>query len=583
MINITGHLFFDRLRSANVQGAENGIANVTIVLQDINTLLRLGVLTDNAGQYAFQNVPAGEYRIVEAYGEPAVNSPGIFDTEAVIGPIPIATVPPISFAPNPPAGATNLDCVTPNTILLTAGTTDIAVQDILNGPVAYSSISLLMDGCAEVSPENLVTAADFGTMGAFPPGTEANTGAFPNPYPDIAPDFEYVLPDPLEFVPDDGQYTIQNLMNNSRQNVIGSWWRVADHTFGNEQGRMMVVNGFDPGSVFFVAQVSVTPNTNYLFSAWIMDMFKVPGFANPAFGVVILDESGEILYQQHLGEMIPVQQNYPVWKQIGTVINSRENTSLTVKFLSEGPAALGNDYAIDDITFNEIDLPLFNPVKSVDKQSVCIGAAVTYTITIENTCTQPITDVFFSDDIPEGLVFVDGSVTINGIEQPAANPVQGFPLPNITSGETVVISFSAEATEIPAINPAINIAEINYNYTPIEGGIPDFFTSQSNAVPVLIRSCECEEGSCEQDFCRLFDVSLPITVIPFAIPGTPEITCEGELDIIQSHVPCDNEIINFEFTLRQRIRVDLPVRFGAQVCPGETCNEDLGMCEDIII
>ena len=62
-------------------------------------------------------------------------------------------------------------------------------------------------------------------------------------------------------------------MNNSMSSEIGAWWRIADHTQGNETGRMMIVNGFNPGSVF-LDTVAVQPNTNYLFTAWIMNLFS---------------------------------------------------------------------------------------------------------------------------------------------------------------------------------------------------------------------------------------------------------------------------------------------------------------------
>ena len=57
---------------------------------------------------------------------------------------------------------------------------------------------------------------------------------------------------------------------------------------GNETGRMIIVNGFNPGSVFFRDTVAVQPNTNYLFTAWIMNLFKVTGYPNPELSVRIL-------------------------------------------------------------------------------------------------------------------------------------------------------------------------------------------------------------------------------------------------------------------------------------------------------
>lgn len=198
----------------------------------------------------------------------------------------------------------------------------------------------ILDPCAITTDENLITDADNGTFGFFPAGTPPNTGAPVEPYPEVTPDFTYVLPNPDVFTPLDGEYTVQNIMTNSMSTNIGAWWRIADHTVGNETGRMMIVNGFNPGAIFFKSVVNVQPNTNYLFSAWILNLFKVPGYPNPELGVVILDQNNNVIYQATLGALIPVNTNAPEWKEIGTVINSLNNTTLTVEFLSEGPEVI---------------------------------------------------------------------------------------------------------------------------------------------------------------------------------------------------------------------------------------------------
>lgn len=56
-------------------------------------------------------------------------------------------------------------------------------------------------------------------------------------------------------------------MTNALSQQIGAWWRISDHTTGDETGRMMVVNGYNPGCIFFTSTVNVQPNTNYLFSS----------------------------------------------------------------------------------------------------------------------------------------------------------------------------------------------------------------------------------------------------------------------------------------------------------------------------
>ena len=126
-----------------------------------------------------------------------------------------------------------------------------------------------------------------------------------------------------------------------------------------------------------------------------------------------------------------------------------------MEFLSEGPEVIGNDYAIDDISFNKIQVPEFIPVKTVDRPSAAVGETVRFTVTLANTCQSPLTNLFFQDQVPDGLSFVPGTVTING---------------QINSGA----------------NPALNQAVIRYSYTPVAGGIPGIYLVTSNEVPVLM-------------------------------------------------------------------------------------------------
>lgn len=486
MATLSGRVLFDRDRSATITAGDSGLENIPVVLQNISTTERLTILTDDDGNYIFLNVPNGNYRIVESYGTTGgFPTPGNF-FNAVPGSIPPGVNPPITAAVNPPQGSTNLDSVTPDTLLVTVSGGDLANLNFLNGPVIYTPVEAILDPCAIIAGENLIHGADNGTFGSFPQGTPANTGAPAEPYPGVTPDFTYVLPNPAVFAPMGGEYTVQNIMNNSMSAQIGAWWRIADHTVGNETGRFMVVNGFNPGAVFFRDTVTVQPNTNYLFTSWILNLFKVNGYPDPELGVRILDENGDVLYSATLGSLIPVNVNAPEWKQIGSVVNSQNNTSLTVEFLSEGPEVIGNDYAIDDISFNEILVPQFIPVKDADRETANVGETVNYTVTLANPCRSPLTDVFFKDTVPDGLAFVPGSVIVNGTTDPGADPNDGFELPDVPGGETVTVEFAALVTEIPTPNPALNTAVITYSYTPVEGGIPGVFTETSNEVPVEV-------------------------------------------------------------------------------------------------
>lgn len=134
MAAISGRVIFDRDRSATVSGSDSGLANIPVVLQNIDTSFRLTVLTDTSGNYSFINVPNGTYRLVESYGTTGgVPSPGDFSL-AQAGSIPSGVNPPVTAAPNPPAGTTNLDSVTPDTLFITVAGSGLSNLNFLNGP-----------------------------------------------------------------------------------------------------------------------------------------------------------------------------------------------------------------------------------------------------------------------------------------------------------------------------------------------------------------------------------------------------------------------------------------------------------------
>jgi len=490
MARISGRLAFDRTRSAAMSNALTGISGVSIVLQDTDNNLTASVLTASDGTYSFINVPEGNYQVVEKYGFPATAiGTGDFSTATVSAIINGGTVPPIGFVVNPPYGATDLDNTIPNTWKLSVNGANLIGIDFLNAPVAYMPIQEITDANVVIDDVNLITDFDNGTFGTLPAGTDANTGAYPSPYSNVGSDFMLVTPSiNLSYTsPDDGQYTIQNILNYGRENSLGNWWNVADHTTGNEMGRMLVVNGYNPGAIILSTTVTVRPETYYLFSAWILNLCTTNlNFANVAFAVNILGSGGNMLYNATLGNIIPNKSDFPEWHEIGTVFNSGNNTAVTVQFISMGPAAIGNDYLIDDIALYAVQVPVFPAIKTATPNSARVNDLITFRVTLENTGESQMENVFFIDPIPDGLEFVPNSVRVNGNQMLGANPNVGFTVPNVQSGESLFVEFLARAIFVPTPNPTINIARINYMYTPVQGGIPSRYETTTNETPVTI-------------------------------------------------------------------------------------------------
>ncbi len=483
MATISGRLLYDPYRSTNPLASNvQGIVNVPIALQNKITKETLVVLTDTDGNYSFINVPNGDYQIVEIHGYiGAITSPGDFTNATIKDLITKAVVPPISYIPSPATGSTHLDCTSPNTLFITVNDDDVTNLFILNGPVKYIPIETIMDRNVIVLDENLITIAENGTFGLYPQGTKSITFA-DSTYPGIGEGFTFVN----TRAPHDGEYTIENITSETASGY--TWWAFADHTTGNETGRSMVINGDFPNALLFNETIPVKPHTYYLFSAWILNMIKRSGYQAPALGVRLLDDNGEIIVDRTLGQEIPANRYVPEWVQIGSIICSGDNTTLTVQFFSMGPNAIGNDYALDDVVIKEVNIPNIEEplLKEINTNEAQIGDTVTYTITLENNYDFEITNISFKDIIPDGLEFIPGTVIINGISEALLDPNDGFAVPDIPSGATAVIKFSVLVTSIPSINPTINTANMTYDYTFIKGGIPTSYDIDSNEVPLNI-------------------------------------------------------------------------------------------------
>jgi len=235
MPNITGRVQYDGARTGAASPSFPGIQNVQVYLYDSTGYIQATYYTDATdGHFAFINYAAGNYTIAIATDSIQGKNP------------PISSV--IGYPSVVPIAATHLDCTARNTFSFTIGAQDIN-HDFVLGPVRYTPLSLHTDPFSYGA--NILTDFDGGTFGVFPAGIAGNSGAGASqPYP-LGSDFGYVQPQtppPTSVTPNDGYFTVQNLMNQTWSNshptsANPAWWRISDHTLGNEQGRMMVVNG----------------------------------------------------------------------------------------------------------------------------------------------------------------------------------------------------------------------------------------------------------------------------------------------------------------------------------------------------
>ncbi|WP_346988814.1 DUF11 domain-containing protein, partial [Bacillus sp. SW7] len=102
--------------------------------------------------------------------------------------------------------------------------------------------------------------------------------------------------------------------------------------------------------------------------------------------------------------------------------------------------------------------------KSANTVLANIDETVEYTVLIQNNGSTTTNSIFFTDTIEDGTVFIPGSVTVNNTVLPAADPNIGFFIPNIASGQSTTITFQVSVTNLPAVNPTPNTANIVYDF-----------------------------------------------------------------------------------------------------------------------
>lgn len=146
----------------------------------------------------------------------------------------------------------------------------------------------------------------------------------------------------------------------------------SDHTNGN--GQMLIVNGSTAAGVQVWSQtVSIKPNTDYAFSAWLQALWSSSP-ANLQFFI-----NGTPLAGTFTATVPPCN-----WAQVYSIWNSGVNTSVTLSIVDLNTNIAGNDFALDDIFFSEviqvkdsISITVKQPfIKANDDTTICAGSAV---------------------------------------------------------------------------------------------------------------------------------------------------------------------------------------------------------------
>ncbi|MGB0522770.1 MAG: gliding motility-associated C-terminal domain-containing protein [Flammeovirgaceae bacterium] len=229
--------------------------------------------------------------------------------------------------------------------------------------------------------DNVFTDGDFGS------GT-ANIISFD---PNIAPSYTYTTTVP----PFDGEYVITN-HTGAWADLYDTWLAIPDNS-SDPNGYMMVVNAsFEPGLFYEQTVTGLCENTLYEFSADIINIVRASatGHSNP--NVTFLLDDVPVF---NTGD-IPQDET---WYNFGFTFTSALNQdSVKLSLRNNAPGGIGNDLALDNISFRACGPEITITSPSLD--SLC-GLDNTITLTAEITGNQ------FSTPTYQWQKSMDGGVT----------------------------------------------------------------------------------------------------------------------------------------------------------------------------
>ncbi|MBN1071663.1 DUF11 domain-containing protein [Clostridium botulinum] len=124
--------------------------------------------------------------------------------------------------------------------------------------------------------------------------------------------------------------------------------------------------------------------------------------------------------------------------------------------------------------------------KITDKSYAKVGDTINYSFNVSNIGNTPLTNVDFTDIIPNGGEFISGSVSVNGVVKSSYNPNLGFIIGTLNVGQVCNISFNIIVKSIPTPNVIVNTATSSYTFTIDPNEQPETQTKISNSVTTVI-------------------------------------------------------------------------------------------------
>jgi gliding motility-associated-like protein len=311
----------------------------------------------------------------------------------------------------------------------------------VQNPVTSTPRKMTYYYTAEVTGNNIITNGDF---------TNGNTG--------FTSKYNFANPNITE-----GQYFV-GARPQAWNTLLGD---CHDHTTGT--GNMLMVNGSPIANEYvWSSTITVTPNTNYAFSAWLQNLNVNVMTSNPARLQFSINGIA-------IGNIFQSNINNCIWEQFYTVWNSGNNTTATISVVNQNTVVSGNDFALDDISFAPVFIQRDSVIISVDTPvvrtnndtTICktgqVQLQATGGTTWSWTPAAGLTNTTIANPIAtpaSSTNYIVTGTTVNGCSAKDTVAVNLFPIPTVISNHDMVTCPNT------AVQLAANSAMVSYAWTP---------------------------------------------------------------------------------------------------------------------
>lgn len=261
-----------------------------------------------------------------------------------------------------------------------------------------------------------------------------------------------------------------------------------------------------------VVLVDTTPNgTTFVPNSVSIDFVNQPGYVTDPPGVIIPD----------VGSLAIVTITYNV--TVNTIPNPDPIPNQAL--LNYTDVTIPSN-VFSNIVKTQINTAVVNSNKIVNNVFSDIGQTLTYTVTFKNTGNATAFNVVFTDTIPIGTTFVNGSLTQDGTVISSSSNPPGTILPNnISPGKTSTLTFKVTVSTIPSPNPILNSANAIFSYTIDNATVPNVIGSgftNTNIVSTQVNNANL--GGITKSVDKAFATCGDVLNYTIVIPNTGNIT-----------------------------------------------------------